>query len=248
MPPINNPDSPITQHFRLCNSVCSSKQWSPEFDPIRLQVLQTAAQDKLDARDAQALELKYTCYPSTRPQGWAPTTQPLIDTDDDNDLRVSECEDDCDYDGYNAANSQQSSSNNQFSQQFQEHLQETQSLPNPALDVMFGKTTMERVKCRAALLQQHQRRGRRRKGEKSSSGGRLPNGKMSLQINGMTLDRPLEGPTKSALKGVTERCGGLVTVEGLVSQNLIHGRIQVRFYFANNFFESILSIDPTTFS
>jgi outer membrane receptor for ferrienterochelin and colicin len=94
---------------------------------------------------------------------------------------------------------------------------------------MFGKTTMERLKARAALLQQNQRRGRQRKGEKSSSGGRLPSGKMSLQVNGRTLDRQVDGPNKSALKGVTERCGSLVTVEGLVSQNLIHGRIQVFF-------------------
>ena len=232
----------------MCNSVCSSKQWSPELDPIRLQVLQTTAQDKIDARDAQALELKYTCYPSTRPQGWAPTTQPLIDTDDNDDRRVSELEDDCDYDGYNASNNQHFSSNNQLSQHFQEELKQSEAAPNPALDIMFGKSTTERLNYRSELLQQSQRRGRRRKGDKSSSGGRLPNGKMSLQINGMTLARPVEGPTKSALKGVTQRCGGLVTVEGLVSQNLIHGRLQVQFYFPHTFGQTILIVDSTTCS
>ena len=211
----------------LCNTICTSKQWSPEQDPVRLHGLQTTAQEKIEARDAQALELKFTCYPTTRPPGWEPTTQPQIDTDDENDLHQHEHEGDTDYDHYNASVNNNSGARDNLSQHFQDHLLQAEARPNPGLNVMFGHSQMERLSAKSALLQQRRRRGRPRKGEKSSSGGRLPNGFMSQQLNGMTLHRHALGPTHAALKGVTERCGGLLTPEALVTHNIIPGRIHV---------------------
>ena len=201
--------------------MCTTKQWSPELDPVRLQTLQTAARERIDARDAQALEMKYACYPTTRPAGWAPTTQPLIETDDEKNDEL----DDNDDDYYNAYDNNRQPSFPPLSQHFQDQLNQADT--GPGLQVMFGQAQMERIKLRSALLEQRPQRGRPRKADKSSSGGRLPNGKMSQQINGMTMDRQANGPTASALKGVTERCGGLITPQNLVSQNIIPGRIQV---------------------
>ena len=206
--------------------MCSSKQWSPEVDQVRLQVLLTSAKDKIEARNAQALELKYACYPTTRPLGWAPASHPLIDTDDDQDHQ-DEDNDDGDNDYYNAFDEQRQSSVQPLSQHFEEHLLQCEGGQNPSLNVLFGQSTVERLKARSNLLQQRRGRGRPRKNHKSSSGGRLPNGKMAQQMNGMTLDRHVQGPTNTALKGVTERTGGLVTAQTLVSENIIPGRIQV---------------------
>ena len=206
--------------------MCTSKQWSPELDPIKLQLLQATAQEKIDARDAEALQLKYSCYPSTRPLGWVPTTQPMIETDEDNDFDNDNNDEDLDY--YNAADGQQNHPKTQLSQHFEQHLLQTEAGPNPMLNVMFGNTTTEQLQSRSGLLQQKKRRGRPRKSEKSSSGGRLPNGNMHQQLNGTTLDRQAHGPTLKALKDVTLRTAGIVTAAGLISNNMMPGRIQVK--------------------
>ena len=147
--------------FRLCNSICTSKQWSPEQDPVRLQTLQATAKTKIDERDAEALELKYSCYPSTRPPGWVDSTQPLIDTDDNNEYGHNDHDDDCDNDYYNASGFQQGPQH--LSQHFQQHLLHTESGPNPDLNNLFGHSKMERLEAKSELLQQKRRRGRPRK-------------------------------------------------------------------------------------
>ena len=227
----------LTTLFSLCNTVCTTKQWSPETDPVRLDMLQHTAREKIEARDAQALELKYACYPSTRPQGWAPATQQLIDTDEDAENNIND--DDDDY--YNAYGDQNHGSvPTQLSQHFQEHLAKSEAANNPPLNSLFGQSLMERVNARAALLQERRRPGRPKKADKSSSGGRLPNGKMSQQLNGTTLDRHVLGPSPAALKGVTERCGGIITPQVLVNNNIIPGRIQVHSGFNLHFFSQYL--------
>ena len=214
----------LTFFISLCNTVCSTKQWSPELDPVRLQILQTNAQEKIEARDAQALEMKHACYPTTRPPGWAPTTQPLIETDvEGDDIH----DDDEDNDHYNAYDPERQQTFPPLSQQFEHHLQQTEATNHTGLEVLFGQTKCNQLIARSELLKQRRPRGRPRKADKSSSGGRLPSGQMSQQVNGFTLDRHANGPTKSALKGITERCGTLITPQTLVSHNLIPGRIQV---------------------
>ena len=150
----------------LCNSVCTSKQWSPELDPIRLQVLQATARDKIEARNAQALELKYACYPSTRPHGWAPATQPLIDTDGENNGNALDDDDD---DYYNAFGDQQQRSVPPLSQHFEEHLLQAGGGNNPSLEVLFGQSTVERLKARSNLLQEQQRRSYHQQQRRSQS-------------------------------------------------------------------------------
>ena len=109
-----------------------------------------ARDDIDDDRDAEALELKYSCYPSTRPPGWVDSIQPLIDTDDNNEYGHNDQDDDCDHDFYNASGFQQGPQH--LSQHFEQHLLQTVRSPNPDLNVLFGHSQMERLQAKSALL------------------------------------------------------------------------------------------------
>ena len=190
-------------------------------DSARLAILHNSAQTAIDERDAQANELKYLEYPSTRPHGWVPAINPDIRTDEDSDDDI----DDEDHDGYNALNP--GATDAPLSQRFETHLQQSESGTNPALEAMFGNTKLQRLTSRSAMLQNRKPRGRPRKQDKSASGSRLQNGSMSQQINGITLKSGTKNPALNSLKGVAERTGGMVTFGALVAENMVPGRIQV---------------------
>ena len=216
--------------FRICNTICTSKQWSPELDLSRVDALHNSAQEKLEARDAQARELKYTCFPCTRPPGWTPQIVDDIDTGGEGYAQgeIGDHEDS----EYLHGPPVQKNLQSQLSQRFETHLQETEAGANPRLEALFGRSLVERLKARSVLLQERRPRGRPKKSEKSASGSRLPSGQLAQQLDGMTLARLDQ--SIPPLKGLKARVGGALTVEALVANNVLAGRLQVCYYIFLN--------------
>ena len=98
---------------------------------------------------------------------------------------------------------------------------------NPFLETMFGITLCDQLRLTSSLMSQR-KRGRPRKNQKSSSGARQPNGALGQQINGITLASHARAPSLTALKGVQQRIGGMLTYETLLETGAIPGRLQVR--------------------
>ena len=87
---------------------------------------------------------------------------------------------------------------------------------------------MEKLKARSALLQDRRPRGRPKKSEKSASGSRLESGQLAQQVDGMTLARNAQAIPP--LKGLKARVGNALTMDTLISNNVLAGRIQVRYF------------------
>ena len=201
----------ISLFVSLCNSICSIRHWSPELHPEKLAILEAKALQDIQDLKNDACELKYLTYPETRPFGWEP---PQKDFDDDVDE-----DDDRYHDDFFALHSR--------SQQLDEHLQMAETGGNPRIEALFGKTMAERLMLRGDLISQR-KRGRPRKSEKSASGTLGPGNELTQQVNGSSLKRQANGPSKHALKGVQQRTGGLVNFGSLVQNNVLPGRILVR--------------------
>ena len=203
--------------IRLCNSVCSSRQWTPELDQEKLANQQAKVLQIIQDQKATAQELKFHTYPSTRPFDWEPT-QPDIESEHE------DCEYDNDGDGP------------QMSQRLEHHLERADASGIPPFEALFGSALIERIKLRSAYLQSR-KRGRPRKGDKSSSGLRLPGGQLTQQVQGCNVpnsQQSAKGPSKFALESVKRRTGGLVDYGYLVDNNNVPGRVLVSQFLRQN--------------
>ena len=194
--------------FRLCNSICKTRQWSPELNPEKLAVLEAKALQDIQIMKADAQELKFLTYPSSRPQDWQPAH---------NEIDADDCDDDDNLSGIPTE-----------TQTLAHHMLMAQSGTNPPMEALFGKSVVERIRLKSDLLAKR-KPGRPKKSEKSSSGALGPGGLLSQQLNGSALPKFVKGPSKAALKGVQQRTGGLVNFGTLVQSNNIPGRILVSF-------------------
>ena len=155
---------------------------------------------------ADATELKFITYPTTRPPDWQPPHNELDHEDEEFD---------------NFGGSAQTDN-----ETLAQHMFMAECGNNPQLEALFGKALVERIRLRSELLGKR-KPGRPKKTEKSSSGALGPSGLLSQQVNGSSLPKTPNGPSKLALKGVQQRTGGLVNFSSLVEQNSIPGRILV---------------------
>ena len=207
----------------MCNSICPGRQWAPEVDRVKLQLLESGALRTLTARDNQALELKYLNYPSVRPIGWQPPMPLLLS--DDNDEGNGAFESDSEF---------MHETQHGFST-LQVQLGLAESKGNPALESLFGTTKCDQVREQTNALQ-NRKRGRPRKSQKSSSGARNANGSMANQLNGITLTSHAKAPSIAALKAVQQRVGGLVSYDTLLASGAIPGRVQVSLFLAKIYY------------
>ena len=198
----------------LCNSICKTRQWSPELNPEKLAILEAKSLQDIQNQKADAQELKFLTYPSTRPNDWQPPHN-NIDMDD-----------------YEDANDISGVPTDTIT--LAHHMSLAEGGSNPQLEALFGKGLVERIRLKSELLAKR-KPGRPKKNKKSASGALGPDGVLSQQLNGSSLPRQAKGPSQAALKGVQQRTGGLVDFENLVRSHSIPGRILVS-HFGHDYF------------
>ena len=207
--------------YRLCNSICPTRQFSPELDLVKLNQLEGKVSAKLQERDRQARELKFETWPELAPPGWHPRSNPMIEDQQSSDNFDEE-------DEFGVLETGPKRPRGIVPEEgLESALRNAEASDNPVLESMFGRTIVEKLRLKTDLLKNRAAR-KELASRKSASGSRLRNGAMSQQIGGMTLAQPSDGPSARALQEVTRRTGKLIQHKTLIKESILPGRVQVR--------------------